>query len=96
MIDKIFSILNKLPPLKKEKRPNIAAIIGFFFGGIGLLLYGFSFIDMLIGISITILVWLSFKGIDPLLGYFGGMILAGLYGYFRALGSNKKLRDELP
>lgn len=94
MIEKIFAVLDKLPPLKKEKNPNLAAIIGFLFGGIGLLIYGFSFIDMLIGISITILVWLSFQGIDPLLGYFGGMIVAGLYGYFRALSSNRNLRGD--
>lgn len=91
MIDKIFTVLEKLPPLKKEKNPNLAAIIGFLFGGIGLLFYGFSFIDLLIGISITLLLWLSFQGIDPLLGYFGGMIVAGLYGYFRALSSNRNL-----
>lgn len=94
MIEKIFAVLDKLPPLNKEKNPNLAAIIGFFFGGIGLLVYGFSFTDMLIGISITILVWLSFQGIDPLLGYFGGMIVAGLYGYFRALSSNRNLGGD--
>lgn len=94
MIEKIFGVLDKLPPLKKEKNPNVAAMIGFFFGGIGLLLYGFSFIDLLIGISITLVAWLSFQNIDPLLGYFGGMIIAGLYGYFRALGSNRRLREQ--
>ncbi|MFT6895855.1 MAG: hypothetical protein ACJA13_000252 [Paraglaciecola sp.] len=41
VIEKIFSILNKLPPVKKEKNPNLAALIGFLFGGIGLLVYGF-------------------------------------------------------
>lgn len=96
MIDKIFSVLDRLPPLKKEKDPNIAAAVGLFFGVIGLLIYGFVFIDMLIGISITILVWLSLKNIDPFLGFFGGNILAGLYGYFRVIGSNKKHRGELP
>jgi hypothetical protein len=94
MIDKILGVLDKLPPLKKEKNPNVAAIIGFFLGGIGLLIYGFSFIDLLIGIAITIVAWLSFQNIDPLLGYFSGMIIAGLYGYFRALNSNRRLIGE--
>ena len=91
MINKIIEVLDKLQPLKKEKKPNVAAIIGFFFGGIGLLFYGFSFIDLIIGMSITIVAWLSFKNIDPFLGYFGGMLIAGLYGYFRALSSNRRI-----
>jgi hypothetical protein len=91
MINKILEILDKLPPLRKEKNPNVAAIIGGLFGGIGLLFYGFSFIDLLIGISIPNLAWLSFRNIDPLLGYFGGMLIAGLYGYFRALSSNRRI-----
>jgi len=91
MINKILEILDKLPPLRKEKNPNVAAIIGFLLGGIGLLFYGFSFIDLIIGMSIAIVAWLSFKNIDPLLGYFGGMLIAGLYGYFRALSSNRRI-----
>lgn len=91
MLDKIFETLDRLPPLKNKKNPNIAAMLGFFLGGIGLLLYGFSFIDLLIGMSITLLVWLGFKGVDPMLAYFGGMLIAGLYGYFRTLSSNRRI-----
>lgn len=91
MINKILEILDILPPLRKEKNPNAAAIIGFLFGGIGLLFYGYSFIDLIIGLSIAIVSWLSFNTIDPLLGYFGGMLIAGLYGYFRVLSSNMRV-----
>ena len=91
MIDAIFSVLDKLPPLRKEKNPNLAAAIGFMFGGIGLLFYGFAFIDMLFALGLFVLLFVVLQGIDPSIGFLVGAIISGLYGYFRALSSNKKL-----
>ncbi|MFC1824447.1 hypothetical protein ACFL9T_17190 [Thermodesulfobacteriota bacterium] len=94
MIDKVFSLIGQLPPLRKVKNPNIAAALAFFFGFIGMLLYGMSFIDIIIGISIAILAGLALGFVDPVLGYLTGMIVAAIYSYFRVLTSNRKLIGE--
>ncbi|MDH5180946.1 MAG: hypothetical protein OEZ39_15635 [Gammaproteobacteria bacterium] len=94
MIDKVFSLIGQLPPLSNEKNPNIAAALAFFFGFIGMIIYGMSFIDIIIGISIAILAGLSLGPVDPILGYLAGMLVAAIYSYFRVLTSNRKLTGK--
>ena len=89
-----FEFMDRLPPLKKEKNPGLASVLGFFFGGIGLGLYFLSFIDFLIPIGITILATILLSVVNTELGFIGvlgGAIVASLWGYFRVLNSNERL-----
>jgi hypothetical protein len=92
MFDLLVKGLAKLPVLEKDRRPNVAAAIGFFFGGIGLGIYFRSFIDFVLPIAISILLVVASKQLGAGLasvGWIGGAIIASLYGYYRAQYSNE-------
>ena len=78
---------DEMPPLRKERDPGTAAIIGFFFGGIGLGIYFGSFIDFIIPLLIAIGLWTTLSQV----GLIGGVVIATAWGYFRAVSSNEKL-----
>lgn len=92
MFDQLVKALAKLPALERERRPNVAAAIGFFFGGIGLGIYFRSFIDFVLPIAITILLIVGSNQLGTglaSLGWLAGAIIASLYGYYRAQQSNE-------
>jgi hypothetical protein len=78
----------KLPTFKKEKSPGLAAVIGCLFGAIGLAIYFRSFIDFLFPVAVTIGLTVT---TSASIGWFGGVILAGVYGFYRAQSSNERL-----
>jgi hypothetical protein len=83
----VGSVLGRLPPLKKRKNPSLACVIGFLTGGIGLGLYFWSIVDVLIPVAIALLL---LKVVGPA-GILGGALVAALYGYARAATSNDRL-----
>ena len=87
MIEVIEKLMDALPPLKSEKHPTLALVVGLLFGGIGLGIYFRSFVDfiLLLGILIALIFFVGDVGMVA------GAIVAGLYGYFRVINSNKKL-----
>lgn len=87
MMDLINDFLNNLPALKQRKNSSVAAVIGFLFGGLGLGIYFMCAVDFLIPIFIAIIMTIVLPGV----GYLGGAVIAGLWGYFRAENSNGKL-----
>ncbi len=84
-----------LPPLRKERNPVKAAIIGFLFGGIGLGLYFKSMIDFLIpvgfAIATTAVAAMSAGPTPGTAGFLGGCMIAARWGYYRARQSNARL-----
>ncbi|MGC1199352.1 MAG: hypothetical protein WA882_20835 [Geitlerinemataceae cyanobacterium] len=87
MMDLINEFLNNLPPLKERKDSNIAAILGFLFGGIGIGLYFKSAVDFLV----PCFIWLVLTAVLPGIGTLAGAVICGLWGYFRVENSNGKL-----
>jgi hypothetical protein len=83
-MDTITTFFNKLPALRKDKSPNVAGVIGFLFGGVGLAFYFWSFIDLLFPVTVVVCLAVVLKGA----GWLVGALLAGTYGYFRAQTSN--------
>lgn len=90
MLDVIYKAFDKLPPLSTERNPNVACLVGFLFGGIGIGIYFRSFVDfvLLLGTVIALTVTLGE------IGYLGGMVVAALYGYFRVLSSNATISGD--
>ncbi len=89
------AILNKhLPPLKRPKHPGLAALFGILTGGIGLAIYFRSVRDLFpveVAAGLTILGSLA-AGSDPLLvASYVAPIVGGLYGFWRAQSSNRRL-----
>jgi hypothetical protein len=90
MLDFICDLIGNMKPLEREKDPAVACLIGFFFGGVGLGIYFKSFVDFLMPIGVTLALY-ALNGVFGNAGWFIGAIVAGLYGYYRALTSNAKL-----
>jgi hypothetical protein len=82
MFDEWF---DAMPVLGSRKSPEASAVLGLTLGGIGLGVYHRSFIDLLLPILLVLLL-------SPLhaFGVAGGMVFAGVYGYFRAANSNRR------
>jgi hypothetical protein len=92
MIDTITKVMDKAAPLKRHKNPQLAAVIGFVLGGIGLGIYFMSFVDFLIPVGIAIAATVTFSALNTgLIGLLAGAIIAALWGYFRAINSNERL-----
>ncbi len=75
-------LLDDLPPLH-GKNPLLAALIGFFFGGIGLGLYFWSWRDFVYPVVIFLILAFMF----PVVGAIPGMLIAAGWGLVRAWGS---------
>jgi len=90
MLEFINKIMDKMEPLKDEKNPNVACVIGFLLGGIGLGIYFRSFVDFVLLLGILIATVLSFGDA----GFVAGAVIAALYGYFRVVNSNERLRKS--
>ncbi len=93
MIDFTNWLFEHMPPLNGAKNPQLAAVLGFFFGGIGLGIYFMSFVDFLIPILISILLFAVLQGLasmDTTIAWLVGAIIAGLWGFFRVVNSNNR------
>jgi hypothetical protein len=91
LFDPVWSFLYKLPPLGRRTRPWLAAVIGFAFGGIGLVFYFRKLADILVLATFVIAAGAIGAVVD-----FGGWwwVLAGVasfYGFLRAESSNRRL-----
>lgn len=87
---------SRLRPLRKERSPVKAAIIGFLFGPIGVGLYFKSVIDFLIPELLyiaTLAVLVATHKTASFVGILGVLTIAGRWGYYRARQSNKRLAD---
>lgn len=102
MFDFLIKLLNFLPPLHSKKNIQLAAVLGFFFRDLGIGLYFKSFIDFVLSISISLIVFIFLispnleklveKNSDQeliLLLFISGFPYA-IYGYLRAKTSNEK------
>jgi hypothetical protein len=92
MFDMLVRALAKLPALQRERSPNVAAAVGFFFGGVGLGIYFRSFVDFVVPIAIVIVLTVTTSQFGPglaTLGWLAGATIASLYGYYRAQQSNE-------
>jgi hypothetical protein len=85
----MFPLLGKLPVLTAKKSPVGALLIGCVFGCIGLAIYFRSLIDF---VAPLVFVFLGAM-LHNLTGYGWviGALLAGAYGFCRALESNDRL-----
>jgi hypothetical protein len=83
----VKDLSTEMPPLRGERNPTAAAIIGFCFGGIGLGIYFASFIDFII----PLLIIIGLFSVLQYYGWLGGALVAAVWGYFRAVNSNEKL-----
>ena len=92
------AVLKKFPPLGKPKSPGLAALIGVLTGGIGLAIYFRSLRDLF---PVEVAVWLVAvgslaAGIDPLhLAEIVAPVVGGLYGFWRAQSSNRRLAASI-
>jgi hypothetical protein len=88
MLDFISKLMDKMEPLKDEKNPNVACLIGFLLGGIGLGIYFKSVVDFILLLGILLATVFVFGDA----GFVAGAVIAALYGYFRVLNSNERLK----
>ncbi|MCD0451936.1 hypothetical protein LO762_22465 [Actinocorallia sp. API 0066] len=79
MIGGIERLIRALPEPRYGASANVAAVVGFLFGGIGLAIYLRTVADFLIPVGIALAAIVLFG--DP--GWFAGAVIAGIYGYFR-------------
>ncbi len=89
MMDELRVDTGWLAPLGRDVDPNLAAVIGFVFGGVGLAIYFRSFVDailpFLLFLTTTVLVNAAAEGGW---GMLLGAAFAAMYGYRRAVKSN--------
>jgi len=91
-MDSFLAVFDKLPPLRSQKNAQLAALLGFLFGGLGLGIYFLSFIDFILPTVITLLLASSFlAGQSFGFGFWVGVLFSSAYGYFRVISSNKRL-----
>lgn len=93
----VRALLNALPVLGRNVRPNLACAIGFLAGGIGLAIYFRTAIDLILPLGLAIVAGLltaKYFGVE--LGWLAGAVLASLYGYARALNSNRRRASVTP
>jgi hypothetical protein len=92
-MDWLYGLMDRLPALSRDKSPNVAAFIGFVFGGLGLGIFFRSFVDFLIPIGIVLAVNLLYGSLatsDYWIGVLTGSIIAAVYGAVRAKNSNDR------
>ena len=88
-LDPVWSVMYKLPPLRRRTRPWLAAVIGFAAGGIGLSLYLRKWVDIAILLCIVIVAFLVGSLVDG--SWWVGAAVAAVYGFIRTESSNRRL-----
>ena len=79
--------LEGLDPVGRDTHPNLACVIGFLFGGVGLAIYFRTVIDLVVPVAIVLFSFVSLQAVGAF-GWLAGAIVAALYGYHRAATSN--------
>lgn len=94
-MDWFIKLLDKLPPLRKKKRPNLAAFITFTTGGAGLAIYCGSFVEFpVLFIGLLILTkYFAVEPIDAITLLLFQSSAASIYAYWRVLESNRRLEE---
>jgi hypothetical protein len=90
-MESLARFMDALPVLHAKKNATLACILGILLGGIGLGIYFRSIVDFLIPIGFAILTTLIWG--DS--GILGGLVIAGLWGFLRAVNSNERLEREI-
>jgi hypothetical protein len=80
----IKALLKDLPPIREKKNPLVAALIGFFFGGLGLGIYFKSWKDGVYLVLVALLLLIPFSFLLTPIGLFIGCCIAACWGYARA------------
>jgi hypothetical protein len=91
-------LLGRLPSPGRRTRPWLAAALGFFFVGFGIMFYFRKLPDVLVGIALVLPLGIggsSSTGTsnDPGLAWWWWVVaaIAGLYGLLRAESANRQL-----
>ena len=82
----VIHAVDDLTPLAKKKNPLLTALLGFFFGAIGIGIYFRSWKDFFI----CILLFIGLLILIPGIGAVPGWLFAAGYGAYRAHASNEK------
>jgi hypothetical protein len=91
-------LFEDLPRLNKKKNPAIAALLGFFFNGLGLGLYFGSWKDGVYPVLVLVMgvlvfgTWIPFIGVVP--GWIFAAIFAAGWGIRRAEECNKNVTNS--
>lgn len=80
-------LLEVLPPLRKAKRPNAAALLALFTGPLGFGLYVWSFVDIIVGLAVSSFAFVAFPTL-PLI-----WAVSALWAYLRVADSNRRLSE---
>ena len=94
MFSAITELMSKLPPLKRKKEPTLASFLDLCWGGFGIGLYLWSFIDFVLATGSWIAVWvvlLQGLHLNVYFVAFCNSLFQATYGYFRVLSSNEIL-----
>jgi hypothetical protein len=86
-MDEIFKFMGRCPVIGRHTDPGLAAVIGLLFGGIGLGIYFRSVLDFMVPVGIVIVLALVLGDV----GFIGGALVAGFWGYFRSDESNARM-----
>jgi hypothetical protein len=93
-----WALLGRLPPPSRVTRPWLAATLGFFFVGFGIMLYFRKLPDVLVGLALILPLGIagsssSGTSNDPALAWWWWVVaaIAGLYGLLRAESANRQL-----
>ena len=84
MLTDVENLMRQLPPPAKQRNENLACLIGFLFGGIGLAIYLRTVVDFVFPVAIGLALLLIYP---PTI--LAGAVIAALYGYFRVKFANE-------
>ena len=90
IFDPAWRLFYKLRPLRRRTRPWLAALLGFTFGGIGLILYLRTLVDFVVLAAIVLAAFAINYYLIPGAWWVGAGITA-FYGYLRSESSNRRL-----
>jgi hypothetical protein len=88
-MESFAKFMDSLPVLYAKKNANLACVLGLLLGGIGLGIYFRSIVDFLIPVGIAIFATVILGDA----GFWGGVVIAGLWGFFRVTNSNARLEN---
>ena len=86
-MESLAKFMDALPVLHAKKNPSLACVLGLVLGGIGLGIYLRSVVDFVIPIGLAILATVLLGNV----GFWGGVVIAGLWGFFRTVNSNERI-----
>jgi hypothetical protein len=88
MLATIENVMRHLPPPRKERNANVACLIGFMLGSIGLAIYLRTVIDCVVPIAIYLALFIVTQGATEVSWLVSSVIVA-IYGYFRVQIANE-------